>query len=103
MAEPLACPRCASILTDDEVKTLHKRYASAQRKTKAGGRNGGRPPKAALGTATKLQLEGADGETQEIVNIRDLTRDEARAIVETAIEADNELTGERNLVPFEEI
>lgn len=42
MAEPLACPRCAAILTDTEVITLHRRYASAQRKTKAGGRKGGR-------------------------------------------------------------
>lgn len=43
MPEPLACPYCSAILTDAQVRTLHKRYASAQRKTKGGGRNGGRP------------------------------------------------------------
>ncbi len=42
MSEPLSCPRCAAILTDSEVRSLHKRYASAQRKTRSGGKNGGR-------------------------------------------------------------
>jgi hypothetical protein len=43
MAESLNCPHCAAILTDEQVRNLHKRYANAQRKTKSGGKNGGRP------------------------------------------------------------
>ncbi len=42
MADPLSCPRCSGILTDTEVVTLHRQYANSQRKTKSGGKNGGR-------------------------------------------------------------
>ncbi len=43
MADPLSCPRCSGILTDTEVVTLHRQYANSLRKTKSGGKNGGRP------------------------------------------------------------
>lgn len=39
----MKCPRCQATLTAEEVKTLWGAYTTSQRKTKAGGRKGGRP------------------------------------------------------------
>lgn len=42
MAEPLECPHCSKLLTDSQVSTLYGRMTNARRKTKSGGKNGGR-------------------------------------------------------------
>jgi len=45
VSQPLECPNCHVRLTEAQVITLHRRYASAQRKTKSGGTRGGRRPR----------------------------------------------------------
>ncbi len=43
MAEPLKCPHCEKLLTDDQVRSLAGQMTNAWRKVKSGGKNGGRP------------------------------------------------------------
>ncbi len=42
MAEPLTCPHCDKLLTDEQVATLYGRMCNARRRVKSGGKNGGR-------------------------------------------------------------
>ena len=41
--EPNTCPHCGKILADSLVATFYKRLIAGMRRTRNGGRNGGRP------------------------------------------------------------